>query len=151
LFNQTITNAIVFSRQFCILYCQEHHCGIFNVIKADMLTCLGTFWVYIFNIEILVLATFRQPWDLFQSIGNAILPLNYFLSYHKMYNSQILEDTEQKLWNVTFSIFVFAVRSQIRYSQGIKNMVLDINKNWIVQRPGAIRSEVGTVSLKFVP
>jgi hypothetical protein len=26
-----------------------------------------------------------------------------------------------------------------------------INKNWIVQRPGAIRSEVGTADMKFVP
>jgi hypothetical protein len=25
------------------------------------------------------------------------------------------------------------------------------NKNWIVQRPGAIRREVGTADMKFVP
>jgi hypothetical protein len=28
--------------------------------------------------------------------------------------------------------------------------VVRVNKNWIVQRPGAIRSEVGTAYMKFV-
>jgi hypothetical protein len=37
-----------------------------------------------------------------------------------------------------------------RLRRGGKNVRYSLNKNWIVQRPGAIRSEEGTASLKFV-
>jgi hypothetical protein len=65
--NQTKTNAIVFSGQFCILYCLVQHCGTFNAIKADM--------------------PFRAPhlswhiWSLHFQHCKHSLPLNYFLSF----------------------------------------------------------------------
>jgi hypothetical protein len=41
----------------------------------------------------------------------------------------------------------------INKNSGEKNKIIGgkTNKNWIVRRPGAIRSEVGTADMKFVP
>jgi hypothetical protein len=111
LFNQTITNAMIFSRQFCILYCQVHHCGIFNVIKADMHLGSPHLSWHIWSLHFqhchsysIYLQTALGPIPIkrkchFTPLGQYSLPLNYSLSYHKMYNFQILEETEQKLQN----------------------------------------------------
>jgi hypothetical protein len=103
-------------------------------------TFLTTFWQ--------LLTTF---WQLFLFFDGGS-QLQQQILWNK-FNIHCAYFTPNCTWSLNYSVLVYTKKRWKKVNTDCKKLetMKKIYKNWIVQRPGAIRSEEGTAYIKFVP